>query len=149
MSALKKQRLQADTEKERAARLVHMSALHQKGLEAETEEERAARLEHMSALKRRRLASESQEEREREREREKRLPQNGMTNAINTATPLVEHKGAKHRVLAFHKELLSINTIRYSAFLKTFPGTKTSAKSTECQKCLRDKKTKKLYCLLD
>ena len=59
MSALKRQKLAAETQEERATRL----ALRRERLAAETHEERAARLERMSALQRERLAVESEEER--------------------------------------------------------------------------------------
>ena len=90
MSALKRQKLAAETQEERATRL----ALRR---EAETHEERAARLEHMSALQRERLAAESEEE------RATRLANRNVHS--DEHLPLLERQSVRSAMRSFHDEM--------------------------------------------
>ena len=94
----------------------------------------------MCALQDKRIATESPEERAA---RLQVLKQNRNAEQ-DTDHPLFEQCHARERILKFHQELWSLQTVGCLTCLEKFPGTKMSLQS-ECLRCQRDKMTPKLY----
>ena len=109
-------RLAAETEEEREARLQQMRVR----LAAETPEEREARLQQMSTYQREKLASESEAEREvrlqcdRQRHRDQQLVQSQL--------PLFEQHSIRTKMHKFHAHLAMLDVSTCTTSLESFPG---------------------------
>ena len=159
------QQLQAETPQEKVDRLQHTRMLQQRQIEAETPEDKMARLKHkrqcleaetpeQKVTRLDRMSTPQQEEcleNETPEQRSVTLNQVKLNRAScfnernGRPTPSLNDKCVKEKVNMLHKEMASTESPMCSICLEKFPGTKMAHKSSECQRCYRDKKVPKLF----
>ena len=118
MSDQKRQRRDTESPDERAARLDRMSSRQQERLNTETPEEREVCLQAMTRLR----------------------------HIVHEAhLPLLEQHAVQQKMLKYHQGMATIQTPMCSTCMERWPGMKVSARSSECQRCSRDKGAPKMY----
>ena len=132
MCANQSDRLAAETEEQREARLQWMCANQSDRLAAETEEQREARLQLMCANQSDRLAAKT------EQQREARL-QGDREGQQQPQLPLLEQPSVQAKMRKFHSQFSTLDVPTCSTCCKGFPGLKFHSSSTECLPCSQDK----------
>ena len=130
---------------ERGARLEQLKLNQQQRLEAETLEQKVTRLDRMSTLQQERLENETPEQRSVRLDQVKLNRASCFHKPNGRPIPSLNDKCVKEKVNVLHKEMVSTESPMCSTCLEKFPGTKMASKSSECQRCYRDKKVPKLF----
>ena len=136
MRAYHNARMEAETPEETSGRLERMRDIQSMRLPMESDEERSRRLEHMSTNQHQRLAAENDEE------REARLEQ--LRENRQVKFPQLDQHHVQVKMLAFHKDMATIQTPMCTICMEQFPAMKVNTNS-QCQRCARDKHTPGLF----
>ena len=117
-----------------------MSARQIERLTAETEQQREARLERLSTLQSERLASETPEQRVARllRDRQGHRDQHSQL-------PLLDQPSVQSKMQKFHEHFTALDVPMCVTCSKAFPGLKVNLQSGECLSCSRDKRVTKLF----
>lgn len=92
-----------------------------------------------------RLATESDEQRERRLSRLQHNRQERNSEASDVHLPMLEQQRVQNRMKKFHEAISAIETPLCTTCLEKFPGMRMSTRSSECERCARDKRHPKLY----
>ena len=117
-----------------------MKLNQQQRLEAETLEQKVTRLDRMNTLQQERLENETPEQRSVRLDQVKLNRASCFHKCNGRPVPSLNDMCVKEVVNVLHNEMVSTESPMCSTCLEKFPGTKMASKSSECQKCYRDKK---------